>query len=152
MKWLILDLATLHSIWSRVCNTKSSWSFLEGSSFTEFSKAMLNSAGVIGMRYGIVRLTDWYPAHSCRVHALFWSKGIFRDYSELIALKHELMSTFGMKRIECIIPSNSKSLRRLISCLGFQKEGTLRCYYDLDGTCADGDIYSIIASPGRIYG
>lgn len=131
-------------IWQKLEGSKGFWRENEGFSKEGLSQALQRSDLLFDLEFGIGRITRMEQGSSCRVHGLFWSKEVFKRTDELKAMLQAIGSSFHLDRIECVIPSETRSLSRLLRKLGFEYEGTLRRYYRIDSGFRDGDLFSLI--------
>jgi hypothetical protein len=97
----------------------------EGKEF--FLKALSQSDLVVEYPYGMVRFDGYRPGESIRVHALFDRKSALSEEAveDLKALVGYVFRHFNVNRIEALIPSGSRALKRLLYRIGFRYFGEL---------------------------
>jgi len=146
MKYAVVTEDYIDQLWSHVRRSRGIFGALEGSSREALAKSLFGSYIVLSFDFGYARFTDWIPGTSCFVHFVAWSPRLFRQKGELsIALQH-MYAHHGMKRVYVRIPSSSKSLRRLVTSLGFSFESVEPLYYGIG--CENADRYVIVFEEG----
>lgn len=111
--------------------------------FDEHNGALLGGLTLSGIKLGAARsaqLGYWMGAP----HA---GQGIMRRAASL--LLHEAFFGLGLERIEAAcLPFNHRSAR-LLAGLGFQREGVVRSYLEIDGKRRDHVLYGLLRSDFR---
>ena len=134
----------IDEVWEKVEGKKCLWSELEGSSYEAFFATCMSSQILIDLGFGMGRIDNLIPGHSCRVHAVFWSAEVLKDVDKIVFALLQIIHAFELMRVECVVPSSSKSLKRLLEQIGFKLEGTMGNWYKgLEGFF-DGDLYAIV--------
>lgn len=147
MQMPMLTPELIRAVWTSVESSRSLWRRLEGASLEAFERSILQSALAVPFAHGILRVTHLEEGHSCRVHGVFWSHQVWRDVPMLRGLLVELRRTYGLERIECVVPLEQKSLLRFVRALGFKGEGIMRKWYrDSRGEFHDAVLYAIVSS------
>jgi hypothetical protein len=144
MRAFVMTDEIAEAVWAKLKDAKGFWSQLEGSSFESFKASCLASDLLIDMGFGMGRVTNLRLGHSCRVHAVFWSKDAIGKIREVAVALMTTANSLKLKRIECVVPSHVSSLRRYMKKLGFSFEGTMRCFYKGKAAFYDGDLYSVL--------
>ena len=134
----------LRSIWAKVESAYGPWAQLEGRSYEAFEASCRHSDLLIDMGFGLARITNLRLGHSCRVHAVFWSKDAIEKIGEVAVALMTTAGSLHLRRIDCVVPSGVSSLRRYLKRLGFGFEGTMRSYYKGVDRFFDGDLYSLL--------
>ena len=134
----------LRIIWAKLEASNGAWSQLEGRSFEAFEASCRRSDLLIDMGFGMARLTELRLGHSCRVHAVFWSKEAVSKIGEIAVALMTTAGSLHLRRIDCVVPNGVHSLRRYLKRLGFGFEGTMRSYYKGVDRFFDGDLYSLL--------
>ena len=143
-----LELAV--QTWEKVAGGGSFWGLVEGQSFDAFNASLMRSDVLVDLGFGLGRITHLEEDNSGRVHGIFWSKEVFGKVEELRLLILSLMRSFGLRRMECVVPRKVRSVNRFVEVrLGFKYEGTLGRYYATAGGFEDGNMYSFL---GGVYG
>jgi [ribosomal protein S5]-alanine N-acetyltransferase len=113
-----------------------------------------------GIRWGIERKGDqeiigtigfhaWLPKHKraeigYEIHPDYWRKGYTRE--ALIKIISYGLREMGLTRIGAVVFTENEASNRLLTNLGFQKEGTLKDYMYQNGNPHDTFIYSFLRS------
>jgi hypothetical protein len=134
----------LRKIWARLEGSKGLWSELEGRSYEAFCNSCLMSDVLIDLGFGLGRVTNLRVGHSCRVHAVLWSREAFSKMGEIAIALMNTANSLKLRRIECVVPSGVPSLRRYMKRLGFSFEGTMRSWYKGTSRFFDGDLYAVL--------
>ena len=134
----------LESVWKRVKDSKGIWASLDGNSEVKFYKACLEANVLIDLDFGLAFASNLKPGHSCDVHGVFWSKEIVKDREKIPFALNGLATTFKLRRIECVIPSELRTLSKLLVRWGFTIEGCMKSYYKTSDRFVDGLMYAII--------
>jgi hypothetical protein len=116
-----------------------------GVSDVEVFKAILKNANFIFMLpCGLCWMEGTTPQKT-EIHFVFWSKEIFRLLPEMgktLDLFHEKT---GIGRISTMIPEGNRVLKRMVTEMGFEYEGTMRNIWRLaDGTVISSEVYAKI--------
>lgn len=100
-----------------------------------------SSSGLVGT-CGLHIMSEWRGALGYDLHHEYWGRGIMQH-----ALKAVLKFVFGrieLNRVEAlVIPGNTRS-EKLLSRLGFEREGLLREYAYLKSTHHDLTMFSLL--------
>lgn len=134
----------LESVWQRVQHSKGIWASLDGNGSISFYKACLSADVLIDLDFGLAFASNLKPGHSCDVHGVFWSKEIVKDKEKVPFALNGLASTYKLRRIECIVPSELKTLSKLLNRWGFTIEGCMKDYYKTSDRFIDGLMYAIL--------
>lgn len=141
MKQIVLDEAEIERLRVRFAGKPGTTEY-DGEAGKRFFRNMLfNSVLVFECDFGLIRFTDYTPRERVRIHALFDSKEVFRETEELKALGHYIFDRLSVKWIEALVPSYSRSLRKLLESTGFQFKGTLRKDFYDGKMYTDGALY-----------
>lgn len=132
------------TLWESVPKHSGVWSLLEGQSWEAFEKIMLSSALIVCFEEGFIRITDFSPNHCCRIHPVFWSKGILKNIQLRSNEFFNLAQSIGIIRIECVIPIQMKGLSKLAYRAGFRPEGLMKKWYKTKEGFMDAGLWSII--------
>lgn len=111
-----------------------------------FRKALRESIFCIVIDGAALLYFDVFPdTMTLRVHGVFL-KSPFRFVEDLKRIIQIVLMCSTIQRIECLFLSEpGKGLNRLLTALGFFREGILRrAYRDLGGTIRSGTMYSIL--------
>jgi hypothetical protein len=144
MKAMLPSHEVAVAAWALLAGTKGIWSELEGSCFEAFEESCRKSNMLIDLGVGMGRLTDLVPGHSCRVHAVFWSRDVAKQWDGIAFVLGQIAATFHLRRIECVVPGTMGSLKRVMKRLGFAFEGRMTSYYKTKSAFIDGDLYAMI--------
>jgi hypothetical protein len=133
----------IEKVWNKVAESKGFWSQLEGADFEHFYYSCMNSAQLIDMGFGMGRITHLVLGHSCRVHAVFWSRDAYKKIDEVALALLTTAKGLRLRRIECVVPSDVRSLERYLLKLGFRFEGRMASFYKGKSAFFDGDLYAM---------
>jgi [ribosomal protein S5]-alanine N-acetyltransferase len=113
-----------------------------------------------GVRWGIERKGDqeiigtigfhaWSPKHKraeigYEIHPDYWRKGYTRE--ALIKIISYGLREMDLTRIGAVVFTENEASNRLLTKMGFQKEGTLKDYMYQNGKPHDTFIYSLLRS------
>jgi [ribosomal protein S5]-alanine N-acetyltransferase len=113
-----------------------------------------------GVRWGIERKGDqeiigtigfhaWLPKHKraeigYEIHPDYWRKGYTRE--ALIKIISYGLREMDLTRIGAVVFTENEASNRLLTKIGFQKEGTLKDYMYQNGKPHDTFIYSLLRS------
>jgi [ribosomal protein S5]-alanine N-acetyltransferase len=113
-----------------------------------------------GVRWGIERKGDqeiigtigfhaWLPKHKraeigYEIHPDYWRKGYTRE--ALIKIISYGLREMDLTRIGAVVFTENEASNRLLTKMGFQKEGTLKDYMYQNGKPHDTFIYSLLRS------
>lgn len=119
----------------------------DGTNLTVFINKVVQSYRILEFEFGFIRV-DLQDDICLRIHGVFdpkkvaWPQSAERLTEGAVYL---FETNRNVQRIECVVPSISRSLGRLLSRVGFEKEGTMRNWYRFsDGSIMDADMWSFI--------
>ena len=110
-------------LWLKSKESMNIFRSMDGSSYKEFQRLMLQSDMVIEWDFGALRI-DGIFTKQARVHGIFWSKDVFRNVNSMRRALMRLGRVFGVEEIFCEFPRGSRSIRSLITKGGFVPYGT----------------------------
>lgn len=111
--------------------------------FEFFRSCIYGSDVVLVWDFGFARVTDYMLHQGVNVHGIFWSKDVLKSQDWIIEGAKYIFSAFRVPRIEVVVPTVHKGLRRFLQRTPFVYEGTLRKGL-FDGIIyEDGDLWSL---------
>lgn len=113
-------------------------------SFDNFIHDYLNPHTLVVQGSGIViRILGIDSGHYGQVHGFIYDKCAFGQLGKLKELGNSILYSFGLYRLECLVPVQLRGVNRLLEKIGFGKEATCR-YKGKRGTLIyDTNLYSI---------
>lgn len=132
----------IDATWEKVKDSKGLWACLEGESYEAFLLTLSRSAYVISIPFGFVRVSNYVPEVSARLHGIFWSKAVFYNIDSFLEILENIQKLLRVVRLEVIVPTNAKSLNRLVKALHFELEGTMKKWYYTGKTYLDANLYA----------
>lgn len=143
--------AFVKGVWEKVKNAQGPWAQLDGTSYEQFLAICMSSDLLIDLGFGVGRISDLAVGHSCRVHGVFWSKDAYTKIGEVAIALLNTAKGLRLRRIDCVVPSGVRSLRRYMHRLGFKFEGRMASYYRSESGFFDGDLYAVTFEE-EVYG
>lgn len=142
-----LTMEVMDRVWKKVGATKDSWARTVYPNREVLQEVLSEAVLLFETPWGILYVDEYEVGWKCNVHALIWSKDVFKELKELRHLVDTLLEALFVKRVQCPVLGDAEGVKHLLRKLGFEEEGTLKeGGRTRKGTVMDKTLFSVLHS------